>query len=596
MSLKVSIIEQPNVIDDHLLDIIGNEFKFSHEKGLPEWLKNSVDAYIRREPAVPDEKQYIVLNFRDARHSEPLSFECVDFCGMTSVDIDSALKRWGDPKAASRGLKKRTYGGHGNGGKFYMRQMFGSSYFLTYRDGRLSVFGFNENKKYGFARELRDKACTAHEALTLSGLEKLDLPSGVCEGIQRGRTGFTVVRGIRPRKIRPPIPVQRLCEKLKFHAQARKLIQRKPVRVLHNGRLVLERLEPELIDLRPGYENLPTIPVPRRLVYEESGTGEEIEFSNDRYPAGHLKLLVAKEPFGRNSRLAELNCIDILGGIGVIGSYRIHELGPLKRYAQAEFIFGECYCPILEDPDDDCVKNDREKLIDNHRSRALLRWVADKVNDLGGEIEGEEARERRMENLRLSDQFNKILNSWKNQFIDKLLAEVLGGPNLGSTAGGPGTGGSGGGTRSTSKTKGGTGGEGTSKGGGAGDMPKKGSRHPIVLLSSHHPDPFDIGSLLHLTGRHNPVYQRPKDVAAGIYWINTSRPLATAILGRYGAESPRWREYHFQRFVDIIVMEALHAMEKNGTELTFDLVENKINEVIKAVHDNALHNLEQYLL
>ncbi len=43
MSFKIK--EQPNVFDDHFLDIIGNEFKFDHVKGLAEWLKNSADAY-----------------------------------------------------------------------------------------------------------------------------------------------------------------------------------------------------------------------------------------------------------------------------------------------------------------------------------------------------------------------------------------------------------------------------------------------------------------------------------------------------------------------------------------------------------------------
>ena len=54
--------------------------------------------------------------------------------------------------------------------------------------------------------------------------------------------------------------------------------------------------------------------------------------------------------------------IDILGEIGVIGSYRMNELGPISHSSETEFIYGECYCPILEDSADDCVKNDREKL------------------------------------------------------------------------------------------------------------------------------------------------------------------------------------------------------------------------------------------
>lgn len=596
MELAVSIVEERNIIDDHLLDIIGNEFKFSHEKGLPEWIKNSVDAYIRREPPIPDDEQYIVLNFRDGGKGEPATFECIDFCGMTSDDIDKALKRWGDPKAASRGLNKRVFGGHGNGGKFYMRQMFERSYFVTYRSGKLNIFGFNERRKYGFARGFRDKSCDPKEAMSLAGIDQLSLPKQAADEILKGKSGFTVVRGIHPDKIKSVVPVARLCEKIRFHPQARKIVQRKPIRILHNGQLYLERLKGENIELRPRFEDLPVIPIPTELPYEEDGQVETIEFANKRYAPGYLKLMAAKEPFGRNSRISELNCIDILGEIGVIASYKIFELPHLTQYAQAEFIFGECSCPILEDPDEDCVKNDREKLIVSPKSLALLRWIAEKVDEIGKEIEKEDAKQRKLQNLKLTDEFNKILNTWKNQFMDKLLTEVLGGPGIGPNAGGLGPDGSGGGVRTTSATKGGSGGEGGTKGGGEGDQPKKGPHHPIVLLSGLNPDPFGNGETLNLSPRHSPVYQRPVDVDHGVYWINTSRPLATAILERHGAESARWREYHFQRFVDIIVMESLHAMEKRGSELTFDLVENKINEVIKSVHDSALQSLSPFLL
>src|SRR5438105_88069 len=150
-----SITEQPNVFDDHLLDIIGNEFKFDHAKGLAEWIKNSVDAYNRETRAdgslkYSDDEQFVYLRLRPKTSVTPITFECVDFVGMTHDDIENAFKRWGDPHAASRGKGRRFLGGHGNGGKFYMRQMFKESRFITYRDGRLNVFGFNENKRYGF--------------------------------------------------------------------------------------------------------------------------------------------------------------------------------------------------------------------------------------------------------------------------------------------------------------------------------------------------------------------------------------------------------------------------------------------------------------
>lgn len=95
MNEILEIIEEKNVIDDHLLDIIGNEFKFSHEKGLSEWLKNSIDAYLRAD--VADEESFVVFRFRDR---DEIIFECIDFVGMTSDDIDNAFKRWGDPEAA----------------------------------------------------------------------------------------------------------------------------------------------------------------------------------------------------------------------------------------------------------------------------------------------------------------------------------------------------------------------------------------------------------------------------------------------------------------------------------------------------------------
>ncbi len=111
MSENLKIIEEKNVIDDHLLDIIGNEFKFSHEKGLSEWLKNSADAYLRA--GREDEENFIIFRFNDRND---ILFECIDFVGMTSEDINKALKRWGDPEAAKRGTGKRVFGGHGNGG------------------------------------------------------------------------------------------------------------------------------------------------------------------------------------------------------------------------------------------------------------------------------------------------------------------------------------------------------------------------------------------------------------------------------------------------------------------------------------------------
>src|SRR2546428_10158407 len=97
---------QKAVIDERWLDRIGTSFRFDHAKGLAEWLKNSVDAYIREN--VPDSDQYVFLKFRSKTKGSPYAFECIDFVGMTHGDIEKAFKRWGDPEAANRGGKYRT--------------------------------------------------------------------------------------------------------------------------------------------------------------------------------------------------------------------------------------------------------------------------------------------------------------------------------------------------------------------------------------------------------------------------------------------------------------------------------------------------------
>src|SRR5437899_1941972 len=123
MPIKV----QPFVIDVAVLDLIGNEFRFDHAKGLAEWLKNSSDAYLRE--GVPDNDQVIIVRFRESG-GKIARIECIDFVGMSKTQIDDAFKRFFDPEAAKKGAKQanlKTLGGHGNGGKFYMRQMFKSS-------------------------------------------------------------------------------------------------------------------------------------------------------------------------------------------------------------------------------------------------------------------------------------------------------------------------------------------------------------------------------------------------------------------------------------------------------------------------------------
>src|SRR5205085_8934355 len=255
---------------------------------------------------------------------------------------------------------------------------------------------------------------------------------------------------------------------------------------------------------------------------------------------GRLVLKTSAEPLRGN--LATLNTVDFIGEVGVVGSYRIHELGPTRFSGQVEFMYGECECPILEDPDYDCVRNDRQKLLENDRSLALLQWVRLQVEALAEKMETKNIQEKKKQDLKNTSQLNEILNKWKNRFMNQVWAEVFAGKGPAGASGTEGSGPVGAGAH---------GGEGSGTGGGqeGGSEMKRKPRFPQVLISGQHSDPLDPLSTeaFYCDPRQPTVYQRPKDVEAGIYWINTARPLAEKILNEYTADSARWREYLFQR-------------------------------------------------
>lgn len=280
MSEALKILEEKNQIHEYVLELHGREFKFNHEKGLSEWLKNSVDAYLRAERG--DEESFIIFRFRD---KDEVIFECIDFVGMISEDINKALKIWYDPEAAKRGTGKRTFGGHGNGGKFYMRQMFKQSYFITYRSGKLNVFGFNEKKHYGFADGFEDKKMSAEDALKFAEIYDMDFPPNIRRDILNGKTGFTVAKGIHPDKItKSRFNLSKLCEKLKHYSQARLILKYKPVSIIYNDKIFIPRLLPEEISPMPEFEKPLEILIPPAIIWNEDGDKETITLANDKYP------------------------------------------------------------------------------------------------------------------------------------------------------------------------------------------------------------------------------------------------------------------------------------------------------------------------
>ena len=598
LSIKADITPQANAFDDNFLNVVGNEFKFNHAKGLAEWMKNSADAYSTT-TGVKDAEQFILLRFKQANPKKHSVFECVDFVGMTKDNIDTALKVWGSATAAKRGTNLPTFGGHGNGGKFYMRQMFGTSRFITFRGGLLNVFGFNSKKKYGYAKGLENVSMTLDEALAFADIDGLDVPKNVRARWKSSKkaAGFTVVRGDQPGRFSGSATISSILERLQIHPQARRLLTHKQVIVVNYGSPWGERLTMPEIMPRAGFERPREIPVPKKFSYD--GLTHDLR---GKFPSAKLVLKTSDQPLSRAAgELAALNSIDIMGEIGCIGSYRIHELGYLRYGPESEFIYGECECPRLEDETLDCVKNDREKLVPNDLTAALLEWIRQQVDTLSEEMAEKRRNEKKSRDLRESSLFNQLLDKWKNTFMTRMHAEIFGGSGIGGSFGGAGGGSASGGAGGNDGNGGGgrseKGGEGEGQGGGSGDKVKKGPRFPRVLLSGEDRDPLDNHATepFECDERHPPVYQRPEDIEHGIYWINTSKPLANKIMDQYGAKSPRWREYLFQRYVDIIFKQSIYELGKREPNLSPDKVDTLVDEVTSRVHDAAANDLETFL-
>ena len=681
----VTIEATPNVFDDNLLDIIGSEFKFDHVKGMAELLKNAVDAYRRN--GVRQEEQNIIFRFTDQGVSRPI-IECIDFNGMTNLDIEKAFKRWGDPNAAKRGNKKiKVYGGHGNGGKFYMRQMFEESRFVTYKNGLLNVFGFNEDKKYGYAKGFNDKKMSPKEALAFAEISSLPMTPDFKKKFLQGEVGFTVVQGIGPEGVKTRIRIAREIDRFKNHPQSRRILLRTNVSVVYNDQSWNALLRPDELKPREHFEEPRIIPVPEELILLSSSEKIKVKMANEKYPAGRLVLKTSADALTRGSKLGELNRIDILGEIGVIGSYPLTEIR-VTGFPQAAFVYGE-FGPsnegelsILEDPDNDCVSNDRAKLVVNDTTRALIEWIAAEVDKLSTEIAALEREEQKANQKEITSKFNDVLNEWKNKHMRQIMSDLFGGSG--------GAGGNGGngfmGSQVTAPPNGfdfkypqaeieldspekvtlkvsvpqslpiGTtisiksdnkkivveeekvniksddlkstpdgqdiafidiGVVGTKLGeegivlAQAGKLTSSirlkviekkesdsGKSFPQVLLSGHNADPLNIApnGILTLGERDPVVYQRPQDVAANIFWINTASPMASKIYDRFTFNSIQWRNFLFERYIDIFVKEAVHELERKDFEnFNADAVDQKIAEVVRRVHESAKDDLEQFL-
>ena len=589
----MAIVPEKAIIDDAVLDLLGKSFKFDHAKGITEWLKNSVDAYNNSD--FKDKDQIMIISLKIGNNDYIKKISVLDFHGMSKEKINKGFKSWFSPDAAGlqNNLSKseqKTFGGHGNGGKFYMRQMFNTSHAITYYNGKFNIFGFDENKMYGFDDKANNITINPLEAIDKAALNQFGISENLLNNIinNKNRFGFTLIEGFNPVKSPGTNHKNKFLEKLYAQPQAQRLINKKKIYIKIEGASETKLLQTKKIEPKKGFEE------PFEFLCDSTIEifGDKINMVNKNFTnPPKLTLKTSKEPL--KGYTDQLNRINIEGKVGVIASYKIEEIG---KYSSSftDFIYGDCYAPIMEDGDIDCVENDREKLTDSPHSQALKYWIRECIEELSQKMQDKEKSLKKKNALKNTSDFNTILNKWKNKFVDSIIRDVTSG--LGEEEGIGGGGleipvignnpGKGSGTKATRKG-----------GASGGSESRKSQAKPSVLISSHDKDPLSNDEKsLDLSDRHPSIYQRTNDVKFGIYWINTSKPLSKLILDKKGPDSPEWRSYMFNRYIDIIVKETIYSLDKKQLDLNVDIINNKIDDIISQVHDKAASDLQEFLL
>ncbi|WKZ29621.1 MAG: hypothetical protein QY323_02725 [Patescibacteria group bacterium] len=419
---------------------MGQAFSFNHPKGIAEWIKNSIDAYKRSD--FSDDDTSVILLFEDDLDGEE-AVGCLDFVGMDDTDIESAFKKWFSALAATRGKDVKTFGGHGNGGKFYMRQMFEHAHFVTYKDGKISVFGFNEDRRYGYDEGYQGRKLSLDAALKLGNIQKQNIPKTARQLLEKGKTGFTIVWGYSPKredsaKRKKSQAPEQIIEKLRHHPQLMRVLNRITLSVFKNGESLYGKLVPEKLQPYSGFETPKIVTVPDKLPLANTDGEGEVVIGSAKYSAGRLVLHTSEIALD-GSKYGELNRLDVIGEVGGIASYPFGRL-EIKNFPQANHIWGELEnCEILESAEHDSVQNDRVELVNNERTRALLSWIAQEVDKLAKEIAEKDRKDNAENDRKISSEFNKFLNDWKDKVMRKLIEETIGGSEGGDKSGNKGT-------------------------------------------------------------------------------------------------------------------------------------------------------------
>lgn len=405
-----------HVHEEGAIRLICSQFR-SHEDGLPEWIKNSSDMY-RRTEASPDDSVILVL-LKDGRRGHPAVVGCLDFGGMTTADIERKFRNWADPEAA-RSDGAVVEGGHGNGGKCYMTQLFEShSYLHTLHAGRGNRYGFRggsavpgyfPSRTEGRGYSIEDADAELNAALEPFVLRISDLPHAA-QAAWATRKGFTLVLGVGAKALtRARIPSAKWIENLQGHQQMVQSIQRNRIFVMHNGRILPDEapLALPLIEPIPGAEVSRIVPVPAELPDPDSG---------EAIPTGAMEGVSTLEL--RTSHVSmrwSLKARHTISGWTHDGrSTGYWEVPSLSRAGYANQIYGEIRLDALAE----YKQNDRRNHSQAPLTRAVQQWISERIEEYAAEFAKIDRLQATQEEQAELSRLNEALNAWKNRFLEK---------------------------------------------------------------------------------------------------------------------------------------------------------------------------------
>ncbi len=399
----------------------------SHETGLPEWVKNSSDAYAREHSE--EDRRGIVLIFDHNRRNTPASISCLDFCGMSVEAIERDFRHWASPDAApGEDQEVAVQGGHGNGGKCYMIQMF-TEYSLvhTARGGRASRYGVpSKTQRFGYIpnpEEARDHPAPNVREELESALAQINTPLGgfpkAVQSLIANARGFSLVSGFGPVGYGKRIPVQELLQSLRDHPQMIRSLELCSVYVVVNGKayeggapLALRSIPPLTDTVEPREKK-----IPRSLT--DPASGEAVQTVKDDAPQGVLQLRTSRVSM-RWKKKYRHNVLYRVPSAGVIGYIPVLELDVQSPYR--DHIYGDCALSSLAP----LKQNARRALADAPLTRALNDWISAEVQAYAKEFEARDRKKYAHEERDAVSKMNEALDKWKNRFLNELAAGFWG--------------------------------------------------------------------------------------------------------------------------------------------------------------------------